>query len=47
MRIFWIILIVIFGILFFLLGQANKKAYKDCVKEGIMSNDTCYQLAYM
>ena len=44
---FWITIIGLIGIGLYYLGQANNKVYADCVAEGRLSNDTCFQLAYM
>lgn len=46
-KLFWIILILAVCGAFYLLGQSNKKAYDSCVAAGDMSNEVCFQMAYM
>lgn len=47
MRLFWITIIALICIGLYFLAKSNKEAYESCVAEGRMSNDTCFQLAYM
>jgi len=46
----YIILIVLTIILGYIFVQNSKRAeqeYQDCVKAGILSNETCWQKAYL
>lgn len=46
MKLIVAVIIAILSLLLYILGQSNKEAYEACVKEGVMSNETCYHLAY-
>ena len=47
MRLIYIILAVIIVAGLVIMGQQNNKVYKNCVDEGIHTNEKCYELAYL
>lgn len=47
MRLFWIILTVLFGIGLYFLGMSNQASYEKCIADGVLSDDNCYYYSYM
>lgn len=47
MRLFWIIVIGLVVLGAYLVGQQNNQVYNECLKDGIHTEQRCFELAYM